>query len=380
MKRYDKKNFPRTINDFAKMHREGKLSFENAVQRGLTWDQERKSLLIHSIIIDFPVPPMYCNCIFENPKNKLYDFIDGKQRVLGALIPFFNDDFALTGVPLVNLDEDSENDDDADEEKVLDLNGLKYSELPDEIKDIIRSYNFVVYYYENMAQEDVEEMFYRLNNGKPLSSIELSRAKAKSLETIKEVANHSIFHVALKENAFAKYVNEDLTIKSWALLHEETPSFETKAIRPLIQSVEINEEQKKELKNIYSLILDVHNELKTDDDKNFIKVAKRILTKTHLLSLVPLTRHVIKKGIAVEDFAKWVFIFFSGKKSASISDAYNSTIGSGSAKPEAIRKRIAAITEHFEDHFVNYVQKVDYSTMLEQDKDEINETVQVKEM
>jgi hypothetical protein len=120
--------------------------------------------------------------------------------------------------------------------------------------------------------------------------------------------------------------------------------------------------------------------LKIDDDKNFIKVAKRILTKTHLLSLVPLTRHVINKGIAVEDFAKWVFIFFSGKKSASISDAYNSTIGSGSAKPESIRKRLAAITEHFDEHFANYVYKVDYPAMFEQEEVKVNETDEEKEM
>lgn len=150
MKMYEKKNFPRNSHDFVKMHKDGKLSFDNAAQRGLTWDNDRKSLLMHSMIIDFPIPPLYCNCLFEDPKQKVYDFIDGKQRVLGATIPFLNDEYVLTNVPIINIDEESDYDEEADPDKLIDINGLKYSELPDEFRDKIKNYNYVVYYYENM--------------------------------------------------------------------------------------------------------------------------------------------------------------------------------------------------------------------------------------
>lgn len=350
MKMYEKKNFPRTIHDFNKMHKDGKLSFDNAVQRGLTWDNDRKSLLIHSMIIDFPVPPMYCNCAFSDPKEKVYDFIDGKQRVLGALIPFYNDEITLSNVPIINTDENSESDEDADPEKLIDINGLKYSGLPQEFQDKVRMFSFTVFYYENMAQDDIEEMFYRLNNGRALSSIELSRAKAKSLECITQIGKHEIFGVALSEKAINKYTNEDIVIKSWAMLNVENPSFETKDIRPLIQTAEITQEHKEILEKAYDRILDAYHSIKSDESKESVRIAKRILTRTHLIALVPLAVKSLEDKVELDAFVKWAVNFFNGKKTT-ISEEYNSTIGSGSAKADKVRTRNDAIVSNYKEHF-----------------------------
>ena len=256
MKIFDIKHFPRTPHDLVRMNKDGKLSFDNAVQRNLGWNEDQKSLLIHSIIIGFPIPAMYCNCIFENVKTKTYDFLDGKQRTLGAIIPFLNDEYALTNVPIINMDENSDDNEGADPEKLLNINGLKYSQLPEELRDKVRTRSLNIYYYENLNQEEAEEMIRRLNNGKSFTAIELTRIKAKSLDTIKEIGRHSIFNSALTEKAMNKYTNEDIVIKSWIILNNENPSFETKQIRPILESAEITPEQAEIITTVYDKVLE----------------------------------------------------------------------------------------------------------------------------
>lgn len=350
MKMYEKKNFPRTSHDFVKMYKDGKLTFDNAVQRSLTWDNDKKSLLIHTMIIDFPIPPMYCNCIFEDPKRKVYDFVDGKQRILGTIIPFLNDEFALTNVPIVNMDEYSDSDEDAEEDKLIDINGMKYSELPEELRDKVRNYSLVVYFYENMDQEDVENLFFRLNNGKSLTAIELTRVKARSLETIQNVAEHEIFNKALTEKAKAKYTNEDLVIKSWAILYTENPSFETKHIRPTMENADITEEQANTITAVYNRLLEVYKVLASTEDKQDKKVAKRIITRTHMVSLVPIIAKLINnEDWNTEHFINWVRHFFSGKRSATNNDLYNNAARSGSGKSENVKRRIEVINDDFKE-------------------------------
>ena len=48
-----------------------------------------------------------------------------------------------------------------------------------------------------------------------------------------------------------------------------------------------------------------------------------------------------------------VSTFFAGKKSASISDVYNQNAGSGSAKKEAVRKRLSEIEKHYDGFFLD---------------------------
>jgi hypothetical protein len=352
MKRREKKSFPRTSNDLAKMYKDGKLSFDNAVQRNLTWDNDQKSLLIHSMLIDYPIPAMYCNCIFEDPKQKVYDFLDGKQRTLGAIIPYLNDEYTLTNVPIINMDEQSDDDDEADPEKLIDVNGKKYSELPEELRDVIKNYSLTVYYYENLSQEEAEELIRRLNNGKTFTSIELVRIKAKSLDTIKEIGKHQIFDTALSEKAINKYTNEDIVIKSWAILNQETPNFETKNIKPMIEQAEITDEQGEQIITAYDKILEVYTALTNTNDKQDSKIAKRLLTRTHLISIIPLiTKQIENETWDTYQFTQWVRFFFSGKKSATIDETYNEATKSGSGKTENIRRRLETIEESFK-HFV----------------------------
>lgn len=316
-----------------KMAQKGTITFDNAVQRGYVWNVNGKSLLIHSMLAGYPIPPFYA------AKNgECYDMLDGKQRT-NAIVDFINGKFELTDVPEIEV----ENEDGTKD--MVDINTLHFDELEEALRDEILSYSLTIYYFESITEDEIAEMFFRLNNGKALSAIELTRVKAKSMETIKEIGQHELFQSALTEKAMARYTNEDIVIKSYAMLHEDEPSMETKVIRPLMASVEFTEDDKKQLTEIYDRIMAMH---KMIEDK---KIAKRIFTRTHLISIVPIVWQSLQDGLSDKQMAEWVAEFFCGKKSASISDVYNQNAGSGSAKKEAVRKRLKEIRNNYIDYF-----------------------------
>lgn len=188
-------------------------------------------------------------------------------------------------------------------------------------------------------------MFFRLNNGKPLSAVELTRVRAKSMGIIKEIGKHEIFTNALTQKALEKYTNEDIVIKTYAVLHEDGPCLETKYIRPLMENMEVTGADKDQICKIYDRILAMHRLI---EDK---KIAKRILVRTHLISMVPAIWKSIQDGKSDKETAEWAAQFYNGKRGATISLDYNMYAGSGSAKRESVRKRLQAVEENYKEYF-----------------------------
>lgn len=329
-----------------KMVHKRTITFDNVVQRGFVWKTDRSSLLIHSMLTGWiPVPPFY----MVRGEQKDYDAIDGQQRCL-SVHNYFDGQFPLTGIPEVEMEKD-------DGTTVnIDVNGMYYNDLPEELRDTLDSYSLTIYYFENITDDQIAEMFFRLNNGKPLSAIELTRVKAKSMAIIKELGQHELFQSALTKKALERYTNEDIVIKTYAMLHEKEPSLETKVIRPLMESVELTENDVKQMSKIYSRILAIHKGISENGEntpKENAKIAKRIITRTHMISIVPIINQSIEEDRSVDDMVKLFSKFYEGKKSASISETYNNYAGSGSAKKEAVRKRLDELRKSYTEFFTH---------------------------
>lgn len=69
----------------------GQVSFDCAVQRNPVWDMSRKSLLIHSMIEGYPIPPFY----FARKDDGKYDALDGQQRSL-SIKGYLDGEFPLS--------------------------------------------------------------------------------------------------------------------------------------------------------------------------------------------------------------------------------------------------------------------------------------------
>ena len=123
----------------------GQVSFDCAVQRNPVWDVSRKSLLIHSMIEGYPIPPFY----FSRRTDGKYDALDGQQRSL-AIKGYLDSDFSLS--------EDTPTVSDENGYPVA-VAGLEISELPEWIQDNIKYYSLTIYYFEDITEEEIAELF-----------------------------------------------------------------------------------------------------------------------------------------------------------------------------------------------------------------------------
>lgn len=340
MKTYERKSFPRTARDLKTMYGKGDLSFDNAVQRSFVWKNttkdNRMSMLIDSMMRGLPIPPMYCNCIYDDIKNKIYDFLDGKQRTT-TIIKFLNDEFTLVNIPLFE-----------EEEIDIDLNGKTYSQLPEEYQDRIKTYSLTVYYYENMEQEDTIEMFRRLNNGKSPTAIELTRANAESINEIMKLGSHNLFNIALSEKSLSGYANEDIVIKTWILLYSDNKSFETKSVRPIMKDAIISEDQVKEMNKIFDMYVEVYNILLDEKER---KIARKLLNKINMISLMSVFKNATDNSIKERIIKNWISEFFGDEKgNGSTHEKYNEIIKGRIAVTEnAVNERKNILLEDFKE-------------------------------
>lgn len=309
------------------MTKKGNINYHNYVQRNPVWDISRKSLFIHSLLTGYPVPPF-----FAARNDGQYDMLDGLQRG-DTTVSFIDDAFLLT------LDEDYR-EIMLDDGTISNLEGKKFSELPEELQDKIKDFSFTVYYFDGITDEEIEEMFFRLNNGKPLTAIELTRVKAKSFDVIKGLAAHELLTTALSEKAILKYNNEAIVMNTYMTIYDNEPSYTTKHVREVMQSADMTAEQKDHIEKVFDKILRVYQSIQNSNTK----VAKKMLKKTHLLSLTKLA-----STISEDDLREFVQGFFAGAgRSASVSEKYNSACQFGSAKPESVARRLLEMQKFYD--------------------------------
>ena len=84
---------PFSIFEYLRQLNKGKIKIQPDFQRNQVWTTVQKSRFIESVILNFPLPPIYLN----ETKDSTYIVIDGLQRTT-ALQEFYNGDFALTGI------------------------------------------------------------------------------------------------------------------------------------------------------------------------------------------------------------------------------------------------------------------------------------------
>lgn len=128
----------------------GKYELNPEYQRRKRWDNIQKSRLIESFIINVPIPPIF---LYEVSFAK-YEVMDGLQR-LTAIKDYYGDLFPLEGL-----------------EEWVELNGKKYSKLPEKVREGIdrRYLSSIVLLNETAKDPKVADflkqiVFGRLNSG-----------------------------------------------------------------------------------------------------------------------------------------------------------------------------------------------------------------------
>lgn len=325
----------------------GKINFDHIVQRSYVWERSRKSALIESMIIGYPIPPVFAKRVDEGTGKRgsnIYHIMDGKQR-LSTIKEYLNDEFALTTLEPVSF-----MDDEIGEECTADISDKKFSELPEALQNFLNTVTINVTYFDNLTKEEERELFKRLNAGKPLSTKSRLLASCKDIEGLLNIGSHKLFDEMMTDKARANKNQVALVMKVWCMMNQEINDvcFESKVFNPMLEKTEISETEKLAMIEVFNLIVDTHETLVGRKEK---KVAKKLYTETHMVSLIPYFKKAVEDGIVSEMMADWLVEFFGTESGASVSELYNEAAGSGSAKSSNIIDRDDALSESFTEFF-----------------------------
>jgi hypothetical protein len=146
-------------------------------QRPAVWTTSQKQLLVDTILRDYDVPKLYWRKVGKQPDR--YEVVDGQQR-LRAVWSFFDGEFKC----------------EKDAEKVgeYEIKGLKYEDLPDDLRMRFDVYALDIVVMEDTDDDEVREMFIRLQNGTTLKAQEKRNAyPGKMRDFVRSLTTHPFF-------------------------------------------------------------------------------------------------------------------------------------------------------------------------------------------
>lgn len=347
----------------------GKIDFNHIVQRSYVWEKSRKTGLIESMIMGYPIPMVYAKRIDDGSGKRgsnTYYIMDGKQR-LSTIKEFLNDEFALSDIPPVRFF-DTELDAECEE----DISGLTFSELPEALQDLLNTSTISVTYFDNLTSDEERELFKRLNAGKPLNAKNRALASAADIETLLDIGSHSVFEDMLTDKARDNKNQVSIVMKAWCMLNKNIKdiSFESKVFNKLLEDTELEDTDKNILNEVFNLMESTHAKLVEIKEK---RVAKKLYTETHFVSLVPYFYKAVESNISEDMMADWLVGFYGTEdKTTSVSDEYNNACMSGIVKNVNIVARDEALKEDYDDFFIEDNMNVESDNVVSNDTESDN--------
>lgn len=250
------------------------------------WDKERKSMLIDSMLNGYKIPSLWI-CVTPTEMYPANSVIDGIQRMT-TIIQFVNDGFKLSKKikPITLTPEDYVG---VKEVVTYDIGGKKFSKLPEVLQDMILYADLDLQELYNFTDDEIEEQFYRLNNGvamtasqklkvilgttvagkiKPLTQLPFwSRTKFTAAQIKHDEAYATILQCLMLTTGYGD--NEDNKVKTFSA--SEIAKFAA------YYSENCND---KDLEYLKTLIMTLDDNLMTSDENN------KFLNKTNIPPLI----------------------------------------------------------------------------------------------
>jgi hypothetical protein len=310
-------------------------------QREKVWPVAKKRLLIDSLLKGWHLPKFYFRKLDENS----YDCVDGQQR-LTAIWEFFDGTLELAP------------------DMAKRVGGAKYSLLPDHVSDAFDDFEIDIEEIEDASDEDLEELFKRLQLGTPLNTAEKINAIQGDLRDFcREMAERPFFkHKLLLKNT--RYSHFEAVAK-WAFV-------EARGIQPQMRYPQLE-----------SLLRDNRSFSRASDTAKRISGALDFLNsafpdkcgpirnRANTLSLCMLAGRIYSQGLSSPEdaalFREFIQTFFSQlanevEKGVRATDKellrYQAAITSGSTGGESIRARIEILTKRYATHHPRFARLI----------------------
>lgn len=147
-------------------------------QRPAVWSKAQKQLLIDTIVRGYDIPKMYWRQVGTKPER--FDVVDGQQR-LRAIWEFMGGEFPI-----------AKNADPVDGENVA---GAYFSELPPDLRIQFDTYQLHIVIITESEEDEVREMFLRLQNGTSLKAQEKRNAYPGQMrDFVKKLGKHPFWN------------------------------------------------------------------------------------------------------------------------------------------------------------------------------------------
>jgi hypothetical protein len=193
---------PKSLDLLIERVAHGGIDMHTAFQRHADlWDNQKKSRLIESVLIRFPLPAFY----FDASDDDNWLIVDGLQR-LSAIRSFAIDkDLGLSGL-----------------EFMTDLKGKKHDDLPATLRRRIRECPVTVYLIKPRTPIEVKySVFQRINTGGlTLNKQEIRNAMAAKSERefLQKIAQHPLM-LKLMDGLSKRMLDQELVLRFWAFYY-----------------------------------------------------------------------------------------------------------------------------------------------------------------
>lgn len=334
-----------TVSNIKKMYESKQvLSFSHPIQRqSELWNNMQKSLLIHSMLANYPIPNVYVlreDSRQVDDKGKpvfIFSVIDGKQRLTNVL-SFLRGEYALSdNIPDVTI-----------EEETYIIAGKYFADLDEPVKYELQRYKFEIYSFEECSNDEVEEIFFRLNNSTPLTKAQMAKAKVGTDNAVfinkllgtRFMAESCNFSKAQRKNS-----DDQRVILQSAMLFDrnykgmEIDDLSEKSIMVYAESIKNNFSAKQEnvLLSAFEYLSDA-----------FPPEIQKNLRKIVLPMVIYMADYAIDQGIKGMYFRQWTDFFFSED---ALLKQFNENCGSGSTKILKVNTRLAIMAISFANYF-----------------------------
>lgn len=322
------------------------LDFCHPIQRQSgQWDGDRlkKSLLIHSMLANYPVPPIYCLKEAISEKEYSYSILDGKQR-LTTIFDYIDGRYPLDAdTPSVVIDDVS-----------YELGGKYFTDLDLECQQELLRFKFTIYGFEDADDDLIEEIFFRLNNSTPLSKPQKSMALTgvHNATFIKSILSDRFFSEICQFSALQRRKSDDLCalLQAMMLLDNRYMGYEFSSI-----SAEETMRYASHIKNNYSDaqkerlydIIDYLEKAFPEKDKMLKKInipIVMLVADSAMGGDYDSIKNIYRVGPMY--FRQWFSYFFN-----ECYEEYKQYCSSGSIKKEKTLKRIEIMEASLMDYF-----------------------------
>ena len=225
----------RTLQWINNQYHKGNISFSHKLQRPIgQWNTRTKSLLLHSLLIGFPVNPIYT---VEN--SGIIYTLDGSQRT-STCISYINNEFALSkDTPNITI---TSNENGESITKTYEIAGKKFKKLDEEVQSTLLACSLEFCMLSDYTDEEVKEMFKRQNSSKPLNGklLRVIHESDEFSDAVYSLANHPFMKKLVTPTQRKNGTDRDLIIQTLMLImtnqENDFTSFRTKDIDTFVRN------------------------------------------------------------------------------------------------------------------------------------------------